>query len=432
MTILIAGGGISGLTLALALQSIGRDVRIFEATQRFEPIGAGINLLPHAVAILDALGLKPSLTERACQIQDLAFFNRHGQEIHREPRGMKAGHAWPQLAIHRGALHACLHEAIVSSSKIRLNMGMRLTGFEETASGVRATFFRDGRQIPIEGEMLIGCDGIRSAVRRQLHPHEGEPIFSGITMWRGTARARPFLTGRSMILAGALGKGKIVAYPILDAVDAQGDALINWVAEYRSPPPSDPSGHWDRQGSAADILPLFEDWSLPGLDVRDLIRRSSVVLRYPMVDRDPLPFWSTGRVTLLGDAAHPMYPFGSNGAGQAIMDVHALAMCLAADTDAAAALRRYDEMRCSATGKVVILNRSCPPDHILELVDRRTCGQRFVDRDAVIAPDEIADIGDRYKSIAGFSLEQTDGRIRFDLPSDPVRPNVALEDDLQH
>jgi 2-polyprenyl-6-methoxyphenol hydroxylase-like FAD-dependent oxidoreductase len=256
---------------------------------------------------------------------------------------------------------------------------------------------------PILGRIAVGCDGFHSAVRRQLYPDEGPMAYGGINMWRGVTRWKPFLTGASMVLTGALRTGKMVVYPIREP-DAEGSQLINWVAEIEQPTyaPND----WNSRGKLEDFFDLFKDWRFPWLDQAGLLRNAEIVLEYPMVDRDPLDRWSFGRITLLGDAAHPMYPRGSNGAGQAILDARVLAHALKSHGEPAAALRAYDAERAPATAKVVLANRRNPPDAILREVDRRTNGQPFTRVEDVISPEEMAAMSEQYKQIAGFGKGQ--------------------------
>ncbi|MGH8697278.1 MAG: FAD-dependent monooxygenase, partial [Burkholderiales bacterium] len=330
MDVLIIGGGIGGLTLGLALHRAGIACRIFEAAPEIKPIGVGVNLLPHATKELAALGLEGALAGVAVTTRESAFFNRFGQLIYSEPVGRHAGYPWPQFSIHRADLHDVLRAAFVS----RAGKGRFLTGWqcERVAhDGAGATaFFRDpasGEALePQRGAVAIGCDGIHSVIRKQLYPDEGDPIYSGVTMWRGVTRWTPFLSGATMTRAGWLTIGKLVAYPIRNDVDADGRQLVNWLAEIEHPRYR--RRDWNRPGRLEDFIAAYADWHFDWLDVPAFFAAADLILEFPMVDQDPLPRWSFGRVTLLGDAAHPMYPRGSNGAGQAILDAAALAGCL--------------------------------------------------------------------------------------------------------
>jgi 5-methylphenazine-1-carboxylate 1-monooxygenase len=400
--VLIIGAGIGGLTLALALERRGIPARVFEAAAELRPIGAGLNLLPHAVAELAALDLLDALAQRAVITKEALFFNRFGQLIHRETAGQHAGYRHPQLSLHRGDLQAVLLEAVAQRlGRERVSFGWRCTAAAEAGSLIRAEFVdaAGGTLPPQEGSILIACDGIHSRLRRQLYAHEGEPAYSGVNMWRGVTRQAPFLTGASMVRAGWLTTGKMVIYPIRRYPD--GSQLINWVAELETPHYR--RWDWNRPGRLEDFIAVFADWRFDWLDVPALIRGAQTVLEFPMVDRDPLPRWSFGRLTLLGDAAHPMLPRGSNGAVQAILDARALADRLAAGSDWVEALAAYDHARRAATTAVVLANRSHPPDAILREIYLRTGDRPFDKIDDVITASELVQISERYKRVSGYA-----------------------------
>jgi 2-polyprenyl-6-methoxyphenol hydroxylase-like FAD-dependent oxidoreductase len=402
MDVLIIGGGIGGLTLALSLHQAGIACRVFEAAPAIQAIGVGINLLPHGMRELTELGLQERLAQVAVETRELRFYNRFGQFIYSEPRGRHAGYAWPQLSIHRADLHAILLEEVrrrLGAEAVMLNK--KLSSFAE--STIR---FEDGTAA--SGSCIIGCDGIHSAVRRQLFPQEGPPAYHGINMWRGTTRMKPFLGGASMAVAGWLDVGKLVVYPIRNALDAEGNQLVNWVAEIQSP--RNVMQDWNLGGRIEDFLPTFEDWRFDWLDCAKLIRNAEQVLEYPMVDRDPLPWWTKGRVTLLGDAAHPMYPRGSNGAGQAILDARTLAGCLSRNRDVESALKEYEEKRLKAVNELVLMNRSNPPDAILREVWKRSGDKPFARIEDVIANEELVAMSERYKRVAGFERDSLAAR----------------------
>ncbi len=405
--VIIIGAGIGGLTLGLMLERAGIPCRIYEASPALKPIGVGINLLPHAMRELSALGLEETLAGMGVLTAESAFFNRFGQLIYKEPLGRAAGYDWPQVSIHRGDLQLALAEAFrARAGEERLLLGWQCTGAAEEAGAALASFAAagSGEQLPTQrGCAVIGCDGIHSVLRRQLYPEEDEPIYSGVNMWRGVTRWRPILSGATMIRAGWFSHAKIVVYPIRDNVDGRGRQLVNWVVEIATA--KHERWNWSRPGRLADFIAPLAEWHFDWLDVPAFIRAADVMLEYPMVDKDPLQHWSFGRLTLLGDAAHPMVPRGSNGAGQAILDAAALAASLAAEADAAAALAAYEKQRLEATAKVVRTNRTMPPDAILGEVYRRTGDRPFVRIDDVISRDELAAISDGYKRIAGYDKE---------------------------
>ena len=401
----IVGAGIGGLTLALCLHRAGIACRVYESTAEIRPLGVGINILPHASAELRALGVLDALERVAVTTREAAFFNRFGQLVFAEPAGRWAGYETPQLSIHRGDLQGVLLAAV----KERLGADAVVTGHAcvgvvDAAGGERVRLrFGDpsGAALPdVEGALAVACDGIHSAIRRQLHPDEGPPRWSGVNMWRGVTAHAPFLSGATMVRAGWLTVGKMVIYPIRNAVDGQGRQLVNWVAELEAAEPV--RRDWNAVGKLDDFFSAFADWHFDWLDVAALIRQTETVLAYPMVDQDPLPRWSFGRVTLLGDAAHPMVPRGSNGAGQAILDARFLADRLVERGLTPEALTEYDRVRNAATAKVVLMNRSNPPDAILREVHERSGDKPFARIEDVVPREELARIADAYKQVAGL------------------------------
>jgi 2-polyprenyl-6-methoxyphenol hydroxylase-like FAD-dependent oxidoreductase len=409
--IIIVGAGIGGLTLGLALHKAGIPCRIFESAAEIRAVGVGINLLPHATRELAALGLESNLARVAIATSDATFFNRFGQLIFQEPLGRAAGYEHPQFSIHRGDLQMVLLDAFRSRvGADRLFTNHHCTGVEQDESGV-SVHFSDGPggagRSTVRGRVAIACDGINSAVRKQFFPGEGEPRYSGVNMWRGVTRWKPILSGASMVRAGWLSHGKMVIYPIRRASDADGLQLINWVAEIETP--TYRKRDWNRPGAIGDFIDAFADWHFDWLDVPAFIRAADSVLEFPMVDQDPLPRWSFGRVTLLGDAAHPMVPRGSNGAGQAILDVRALTSVLLDNEDPVGALAAYEKQRLEATTRVVLTNRSNPPDAILREVFQRSHDRPFARIDDVISRDELVALSEGYKQIAGYSKEALRG-----------------------
>jgi 2-polyprenyl-6-methoxyphenol hydroxylase-like FAD-dependent oxidoreductase len=405
--IIIVGAGIGGLTLGLALHAAGIPCRIFESAAEIRPIGVGINLLPHATKELAALGLEQALARVAIATADATFFNRFGQLIYQEPLGRAAGYEHPQFSIHRGDLQMALLDAFRARvGGDRLTTSHHCIGVGQNGAGVNVSF-SDGpggaNRGTVRGRAAIACDGINSAIRKQFFPSEGEPRYSGVNMWRGVTRWKPMLSGASMVRAGWLSHGKMVIYPIRHASGAEGLQLINWVAEIETPVYR--KRDWNRPGAIDDFIGAFADWHFDWLDVPAFIRAADSVLEFPMVDQDPLPRWSFGRVTLLGDAAHPMVPRGSNGAGQAILDARALTSALLENGDPVAALASYEKQRLEATTRIVLTNRTNPPDAILREVFQRTNDQPFGRIDDVISRDELVALSEGYKRIAGYSKD---------------------------
>ena len=403
MHAIIVGGGIGGLTLALALHKAGISCKVYESTPELRAIGVGINLLPHSTKVLDELGLQDELARVAVTTREAAFFNRFGQFVHREPSGTYAGYPWPQFSIHRGDLQMVLAAEVQKRLPPgTLVTGWKCTGFTQDERSATASFVdAAGHALPPQsGDVVIACDGLHSVIRKKLHPDEGEPRYSGVNMWRGVTRWKPFLSGASMTRVGWLVPGKMVIYPIRNNVDAEGRQLVNWVAEVTTPKYE--KRDWNRLGKLEDFLPVYADWKFDWLDVPAMLKAADVILEFPMIDQDPLPFWTKGRVTLLGDAAHPMYPRGSNGAGQAILDAQALVDAFVAERDPVRALAAYEAKRLPATSEVVLTNRKNPPDAILREVWQRTGDKPFKNIDDVITKDEIMAISDGYKKVAGY------------------------------
>ena len=408
MTILIAGGGIGGLTLALSLHQIGVAAKVFESVPALKPLGVGINVLPHAVRELVELGLLDRLEASGVRTKELAYFSKRGRPIWSEPRGLEAGYKWPQFSIHRGTLQQILLDTATDRlGAANILTSHHLAGWTETENGVRADFIDKASGKPAgsyDGTLLIAADGIHSAVRDKLYPEEGPPIWNGRILWRGVTAADAFLSGRTMIMAGHEIL-KFVCYPISKAPDASGKYLINWVAERHMPP----AYQWRREDYSRtakldEFLPWFEDWNFDWLDVPGLIRNCPHGYEYPLVDRDPLDRWSVGRVTLMGDAAHPMYPIGSNGASQAILDARVLTREILARGPTNAALVAYEAERRPATTDLVMLNRRNGPEQVMQLVEERAPNGYKLVTD-VLSLKELEDIAANYKRVAGFQVE---------------------------
>jgi 2-polyprenyl-6-methoxyphenol hydroxylase-like FAD-dependent oxidoreductase len=408
MTVLIAGGGIGGLTLALSLHQIGVPAKIFESVPELRPLGVGINVLPHAVRELIELGLHERLEAAGVATRELAYFSKRGRPIWSEPRGLEAGYKWPQFSIHRGTLQQILLEtAIERLGAENILTSHHLRDWTETSTGIRADFIdkATGQAAgSCEGAVLVAADGIHSAAREKLYPNEGPPIWNGRILWRGVTAAKPFLSGRTMIMAGHETL-KFVCYPISKQADGDGKLLVNWIAERHMPP----AYQWrredyNRSAHLEEFLPWFAGWSFDWLDVPGLIRNASHAFEYPLIDRDPIPQWTFGRVTLMGDAAHPMYPIGSNGASQAILDARVLTREIQTHGATGEALKAYEAERRPATTELVLLNRRNGPEQVMQLVEERA-PDGFEDVTDVLSRQELEDIAANYKRVAGFQVE---------------------------
>ncbi len=399
LEVTVIGAGIGGLTAALSLHEIGAHVELFEAAPSLEPIGVGINLLPHAVRELDALGLLDRLTERAVLPETLIYCTRRGQEIWSEPRGRAAQYRWPQVSTHRGVLQEVLLDAFLERVGERhLHLNRTLSNIEEAGDRPAARF---GDEVA-EADLIVAADGIHSVARRQRYPDEGPPLWNGSLMWRGLAEVERVLDGRTMIWAGHPDQ-KFVGYPIADGAD--GRQTFNFIAELRRPGSGLAADEdWNRTGRFEDFLPQFLDWNFGWLDVPAIITAAPETYLYPMVDREPLPRWSFGGTTLLGDAAHPMYPIGSNGASQAILDARVLAGCLRRHpSEIGVALARYEDARRPATAAIVAANRGMGPERPMALVEERAPGG-FERIDDVISKAEIEAVTEGYRRTAGFAV----------------------------
>ncbi|ETW95771.1 MAG: hypothetical protein ETSY1_29285 [Candidatus Entotheonella factor] len=405
---LIIGGGIGGLAAALSLHRAGVEVTVCESVSDIQALGVGINVLPHAVRILDGLGLREALERTAIITSTLRFHSKQGQTIWAEPRGLEAGYDYPQYSIHRGQLQGALLDAVrqqLGDDAIRT--GHHFERVEQTEAGVAATFVdkRTGAAVgEYEGDVLIGADGIWSQVRAQFYPDEGSPVYSGQMLWRGVTESAPVFDGRSVIMAGS-NDLKAVIYPISEESRRAGTSMLNWVAERQlgGSLPLNPAD-WNRLGNPDDFIPYFADWQFDWLDVPALFTEAERIYEFPMVDRNPLPQWSFGRVTLLGDAAHAMRPNGSNGASQAILDAEAIARCLSDDNDVERALLAYESERLQPTSQLVLDNRETGPERVLEIVAER-CPDGFDKIEDVIPHDELQAIADSYKKLARFDRE---------------------------
>ncbi len=401
--IAIVGGGIAGLSCALHLHAQGIACDVYEAVAEIKELGVGITLLPHAMRELTALGLQAEICEAGIENYESAFYNRYGQFIYKELRGKHAGYALPEIGIHRGRLHRILYDAAVQRLGVQhIHLNHRFGALTQNEQGVSLRF--EGIDKPVHAQVAIAADGIHSALRKLYYPDE-KLAFTGINTWRGVTKRKPILTGKTYLRVGSIATGKMVIYPIIDKVDDEGNQLINWMAEIARD--ANAQNDWNQKGKIEDFIDIYKDWTFDWLDVPALIRDSKMILEYPMVDKDPIAQWTFGRVTFMGDAAHPMYPRGSNGSAQAMIDGRTFANEAAkcAD-DFLPALHAYETTRRPATEKVVLTNRSTPPDFINTKVDELSGGKPFRHIDDVISQEALRAISDSYKQVAGFALGQ--------------------------
>ena len=407
MKAIISGAGIGGLTAALCLHRIGYDVEIFEAVSELRPLGVGINLLPHGASVLHALGLGAKLDKSGVRTRAIEYRTKFGHVITSDPRGVEAGFEFPQYSIHRGQLQFLLLEAVKDRlGENALKTGMPIKSFSQNTSGITAQLSieeKGSTTAMVEGDLLIGADGFHSVIRKQLHPDEGPPHYEGMMMWRGIREQSVFGDGRTMFIAGNHDV-KLVCYPISEQVKGSQTAQINWVAEYRQGNPRRAiTADWNRLGTR-NFIEHFRSFEMGDIDVVDLLENTEYIFEYPMVDRDPLPWWTKGRVTLLGDAAHPMYPVGANGASQAILDGEALSEALSLYRPVQG-LSVYEANRLQQTANVILDNREWGPERVLDIADKRI--KRSSDKlEDHLTEDEILLVAKKYRKVAGFRKKE--------------------------
>jgi 5-methylphenazine-1-carboxylate 1-monooxygenase len=413
MEVIVVGAGIGGLSLALSLHQAGIPVRVYEAVREPAPLGVGINLQPTAVRELTELGLADGLTRIGNATERLSYFNRHGQLVWSESRGSSAGYNWPQYSIHRGQLQMLLLRAArerIGSANIRT--GLSLAAFEQGGQRVTASLHdtASGAVLSDAADILVGADGIHSTVRRHFYPAEGQPRFAHQLLWRAAIDAEPFLGGHTMIIAGHF-RQRIIVYPIGPG-SKPGHLLTNWICQMAVPDDAPPREDWNRRVRGETALTAFGQWRLPWLDMPNLIARTPDIYEFPLVDRDPVDRWSFGRVTLVGDAAHPMQPIGSQAGSQAIIDARALTASLLATADPVEALQRYDRERRPAMNDITLRNRQFGPEAALQLAEERA-PNGFARIEDVIPRGELQAIAASFSAAAGLSVNAVNGRPSF-------------------
>ena len=407
MTVLIAGGGIGGLTLALSCQQLNIPFIIFEKTKTLEPLGVGINLQPNAVRELSDLNLKQDLYKIGVETQEFGLFSKKGLKIWTEPRGLAAGYNEPQFSVHRGQLQKLLYNKLIErADRFSIKTGYSVNSFENLSSGVKLNCFnkRSEKEETFSGSILVGCDGINSQVRKQMYPNEQAPIWNGAVLWRGITSEAPFRTKASMVMIGH-DTQRFVSYPISDP-DSNGRSIINWIAELKFDPSNPwPKGDWSKKVNKSKFIDQFKDWAFEWINPHQLISDAGDVFEYPMVDREPLEKWTFDNTTILGDAAHPTYPVGSSGASQAIIDSRKLVYQFKNKGLNNSALLSYENEMRPLTNKITLTNRQAGPDALLQVVEDR-CDGEFMEIEDVITKKELKQHADKYKMVAGINIER--------------------------
>jgi 2-polyprenyl-6-methoxyphenol hydroxylase-like FAD-dependent oxidoreductase len=400
LDIAIIGAGPGGLMTALRLHQQGLRPRIYEAVAELKPLGVGIDVKVYATKELDELGLLEEFRAISVDAQESLFFNNHGQEIYAELCGVHMGYLYEQRFVHRGYFQMFLYEKVLERlGPDAVVLGTRLVGYTQDEDGVTLTL-RDANGTTAEErhDVLIASDGIKSFVRREMHPESADPTYSGITMWRGTTLMKPFKTGGTILHIGDPRTSSMIVYPLLDDFEGTGLTLVNWVVEATR---EESVEDWNQVGTVDEVLPYYDDCEIPFLDVQEMLRNAREVYLFPLIRHEPLDSWCDGRVTLLGDAAHAMYPRGGNGACQALVDGRVVAEKLATISDPAAALQAYEDERREAVNRIVMAHRGEGYEVIRRMVAERTDGQRFDDIEKVLPLAEADEIFSKYHKLVG-------------------------------
>jgi len=403
MTLIVAGGGIAGLTLALTCHELGIDVTVYEAAEKMLPLGVGINLQPNAVRELIQLGLEADLREIGIEAEEWALFFYGGHPIWTEPRGTLAGYNWPQFSVHRGQFQMKLLQAVKDRlGENRVITDARLIRFENKADCVTAHFEKsNGEEFSVDGEGLIGADGINSNVRKQMYPDQGELNWNGAVMWRGVSRAAPPRTKNSFVMVGGI-EQRFICYPV-EPLDDNGETLLNWIAELRYDSATVDKSDWNKKAHTDAFLDQFLDWDFGWLNVPEIVGRATDVWEYPMVDRDPIGQWVDGRVALIGDAAHAMFPVGSGGASQAIVDTRVMGSCLKKNANIEAALKEFEARLLAPVNELVMRNRGEGPIGVLIDIEKRLADGMKIDE--AVDEEVVANFMQAYKEAAGTSRD---------------------------
>ena len=405
--VIIAGGGIGGLTLALTLHQIGVPFLVLETSHTMRPLGVGINIQPNAVRELFELGLTSEvLGTIGVPAKEWALVGLNGREVYSEKRGLDAGYNWPQFAAHRGELLMLLYRTLIERAGAEsVMLDARVDKYLKRPSGEVDVSVRgsDGSRFQISGRLLIGADGIHSAVRAQMHPDQPPIHWGGAIMWRGTVRAKPLRTESSFIGLGTH-QHRMVIYPISKPA-ADGTVLTNWIAELTIDRNEGWfEDNWFKEVPIESFAHHFESFRYDWLDVPTMLNKSECGYMNPMIDRDPVATWIDGPVALMGDAAHAMYPTGSNGASQAIVDARVIGAAILTRGLTPDALKLYDNQLCKKVSELVLRNRLAGPFGLLDILNDR-CGGVFENIETVISLEERNEFMSKYKAAAGFAIE---------------------------
>ncbi len=343
------------------------------------------------------------------------LYNKFGQLIYSEPRGMAAGYRWPQYSIHRGRLQLLLLRAVRERiGHDRFRSGLTFTAFEQIGQRVQGRFRNreSGAEVIDEADVLIGADGIHSSVRRQIYPAEGGPCFAKQLLWRAAVETDAFLDGLTMAIAGHFHQ-RIIAYPVARA--AGGKLLTNWICQMTVTDEAPPREDWNRRVAKDKVLAAFGGFRFAWLDMPTLIEQSPEIYEFPLVDRDPVSAWTFGRVTLIGDAAHPMQPIGSQAGSQAILDARTLTRALMSAGDPVEALAQYDSERRPAMNDITLRNRGFGPEAAMQLVEERA-PDGFARIGDVISREELDRIASSFSAAAGLDVETVNNRPAYVQP----------------
>jgi salicylate hydroxylase len=347
-TIIVAGAGLGGLTLALCLARAGFSVTVLEQANALGEVGAGVQISANGARVLYHLGLAEAL--QAVAFKPERGEMRHwqsGETLSSRPLGQasEAAFGFPYFHLHRADFHAVLADALAAVAPGSVHLGAKVTGFSQSGAGVTVTT-EAGESV--SGDVLVGCDGIHSAIRTQLFGPDA-PRFTGCVAWRAIVPVGALPPGHVRpVSSNWIGRGgHFVHYYVRRGELVNCVGIIEqdeWQAE-----------SWSSEGAMAGFLDDFKDWHE---DVQILMRQAESCYRWGLFDRDPMPEWSQGRVTLLGDACHPMLPFMAQGAVMAIEDANTLAQCLASAAAAyPSALQRYEYLRRERTATVQQMSR---------------------------------------------------------------------------